>query len=340
MKVNAVVVEKNPPAGIERYYAELLPSLSKHADVRVTALKTKDTTTSSRAIRTYLSLWLQQNHVYRKDGEVVHVLGILPFHRSCIDILNIYDMTPWKFLGLYQQTIPRTIGYGIILQAVLAAPKIITMSKHVKGDVIRMTGKNPEDVYVVPGGIDFEKFRPLNLERTRRTVLFVGEDNPRKNLGKLIEGLSLLNPPPCLVWLGRKCWPDERKSIAALAAHLRVPLIAQGYVPDQELVEWYNRANLLAYPTLDEGGALPPLEAMACGLPVATSGIPVLKEALGRLAYYFDPRNPKDIARAVQEGLDYGRSEGEMIRHVRKNFDWDVTARMTAEIYKEVTDES
>lgn len=336
MKVNAVVVEKNPPAGIERYYAELLPFLSKYVDLRITTLKVKETTTFSRPMGAYLSLWLQHPNVYREDGELVHVLGILPFHRNCIDILNIYDMTPWKFLGMYQQTFLRSIGYDMILQAVHAAPKIITMSEHVKEDVVQMCGKRPEDIFVVPGGVNFETFRPLNLDRLKRKVLFVGEDNPRKNLSKLIEGLSLISPPPCLVWAGRKCWPRERNNIVALAAHLRVPLVELGYIPDQELVEWYNRANLLVYPTLDEGGGLPPLEAMACGLPVATSEIPVLKEVLGGFAHYFDPLNPKDIARGVQEGLDSGRKEAEMVQYVRKNFSWDLTARRIAKVYEEV----
>ncbi|MFQ6011957.1 MAG: glycosyltransferase, partial [Nitrososphaerales archaeon] len=232
MRVNVVLHHKNPPAGIERYTTKLLPYLSKRADVRVTTLKTKDTTVSSRAIRTYLSLWLQQSNVYREDGEIVHAMGILPFHKDCIDILNIYDLTPWKYLGLYQRTLPRAMGYGMILQAMQAAPKIVTTSEHTKRDIVQMCGRSPKDIYVIPGGVDLEVFRPLNLERTRRTVLFVGEDNPKKNLEKLIEGLSLVKPhPPCLVWAGRKCWPDERKSINVLAAHLRVPLAELGYIP-------------------------------------------------------------------------------------------------------------
>ncbi len=342
MKVNAIVVEKIPPAGIERYYAELLPSLSKYVDLRTTTLKIKETTKFSRPIGAYLSLWLQRSNIYREDGEIVHALGILPFHQDCIDVLNIYDMTPWKFLGMYQQTFLRSVGYGMILQAVQAAPKIITMSKYVKRDVVQMCGKRPEDIFVVPGGVNFEKFHPLDLDRTARTVLFVGEDNPRKNIGKLIEGLSLCSPPPQLIWAGRKCWPAERKSIVDLAARLRVPLTELGYIPDQELLKLYNRVNLLVYPTLDEGGALPALEAMACGLPVATSEIPVLKEALGQFAFYFDPLKPHDIARAIQKGLKVKDSyfREEMVQYVRKNFSWDSTARMVAKVYKEIGNES
>ncbi len=271
VKVNAIAVKKTPPAGIERYFTGLLPFLSKHADVRVTTLKTKKTTTFSRPISAYLSLWLQRSNVYRNEGEVVHVFGILPFHQNCIDILNVYDLTPWKYLGMYQQTLPRSIGYSIILQAMQSAPKIITVSEHVKRDIMQMCGRTPEDVYVIPGGVDFERFYPRGYERARNTVLFVGEDNPRKNLGKLIEGLSLCNPVPRLVWAGRECWPDERKSVTALATRLRVPLLQLGYIPDNELVSWYNRANLLVHPALDEGGSFTALEAMACGLPASVS---------------------------------------------------------------------
>ena len=339
MKVNTVVVEKNPPAGIERYATGLLPYLGKSVDIRTTVLKTKDTTTSSRAIRTYLSLWLQRSNVYREDGEIVHAMGILPFHKDCIDVLNVYDMTPWKFLGLYQKTLPRAMGYGMILQAMHAAPRIITTSEHTKRDIVQMCGKNPEDVYVITGGVDFEMFRPLSLTRRRNTILFVGEDNPRKNLGRLIEGLSLISPPPSLVWAGRKCWPDERKSVTALAARLQVPLTELGYISDQELVQWYNRANLLVYPSLDDAGSFTAIEAMACGLPAAVSNIPPLREELGDLAFYFDPLKPHDIARAVQKGLAMGGKsylKEDMMRYVRKNFNWDLAAKRTIEVYKQV----
>ena len=344
MKVNAVLHHKNPPAGIERYATELLPYLSKHADVRTTILKTKDTTGSSRAIRTYLSLWLQRSSVYREDGEIVHAMGILPFHKDCIDILNVYDMTPWKFLGMYQQTLPRSVGYGMILQAMHAAPRIITTSEHSKRDIVQMCGKNPEDVYVIPGGVDFGMFYPRGYERTGNTVLFVGEDNPRKNLGKLIEGLSLCDPIPRLVWAGRECWPDERKSVTALATRLRVPLFQLGYIPDNELVSWYNRANLLVCPSLDDAGSFLALEAMACGLLPAVSNTPPSREMLRSFALYFDPQKPHDIARAVQKGLAmegkhyYLRED--LVKYVRKNFSWDLAAKRTVEVYRAVLNEA
>ncbi len=339
MKVNAVVVEKSVKTGIERYSDEVLPYLAKYVDLRVTRIKTKEAKIFGRPIGGYLGLWMQQQNVYKQDGEVLHSLGVLPFRKG-FDIMNVYDLVPWKFLYIYQRSLPQSVGYAMALQAVQATPRIITMSKHVKRELVQMCGRSPDDVYVIPGGVDWEKFRPLrDVDKTTRTVLFVGEDNPRKNLGKLIEGLALCDPPPCLVWAGGNHWSAERDSVRGLAAHLRVPLAELGYISDEELVGWYNKANLLVHPTLDEGGAFPALEAMACGLPAAVSNIPPLKEELGKLAFYFDPHSPEDIARTIQEGLDVSKNEVELVEYVRRNYNWDLTARKTVEVYEEVFDD-
>ena len=79
---------------------------------------------------------------------------------------------------------------------------------------------------------------------------------------------------------------------------------ALGNVSLDELVSLYRRAAALVFPSLYEGFGLPPLEAMACGCPVACSVAASLPEVCGDAARYFSPDDPEEIAAAVADVLD------------------------------------
>jgi glycosyltransferase involved in cell wall biosynthesis len=72
-----------------------------------------------------------------------------------------------------------------------------------------------------------------------------------------------------------------------------------GYVPDAHLAALYTGASAFIYPSLYEGFGIPPLEAMACGVPVITSNTTSLPEVTGGAALLVDPRAPEAMAEAV-----------------------------------------
>jgi len=69
-----------------------------------------------------------------------------------------------------------------------------------------------------------------------------------------------------------------------------------GRVEDEALPALYSGAAGFVYPSIYEGFGLPPLEALACGCPVAVSDIPALREVCGKTAVYFDPFSPEDLS--------------------------------------------
>jgi glycosyltransferase involved in cell wall biosynthesis len=110
----------------------------------------------------------------------------------------------------------------------------------------------------------------------------------------------------------------------------------RGQVSADELVSLYRRASVLVFPSLYEGFGQPPLEAMACGCPVACSRAASLPEVCGDAARYFDPHDPAQIAEAVRDVLaapDEWRRRG-LARAAE--FTWERTARAHEDVYREL----
>src|SRR5262249_60340132 len=145
----------------------------------------------------------------------------------------------------------------------------------------------------------------LNIPRDRIAV--IGEAaasalrrRPSEEVEAARERYSL--PDEYLLWVGGLRTPDPRKRVAALArANRTMPLVLvgptarwarelpdvtlTGAVSDDELAAIYTGAHALVFPSDDEGFGLPPVEALACGTPVAAFDVPVLREVLdGRVA--------------------------------------------------------
>lgn len=160
-------------------------------------------------------------------------------------------------------------------------------------------------------------------------VLAVGSHNPTKNLSRLVEAWGLLGRADLrLAVVGGSNDRVFEASGAALQALDGV--IHLGPVDDATLKALYERALAFVFPSLYEGFGLPPLEAMACGCPVAASTAPAVREACGDAAVYFDPLLPQEIAGALRRLIDDPdlccavRDRGrERVTHFR----WDATAQ-------------
>ena len=105
--------------------------------------------------------------------------------------------------------------------------------------------------------------------------------------------------------------------------------IAAGYVFNEDLVELLKLAECFVFPSLSEGFGLPGLEAMAVGCPVVCSSIPVLKEVYGDAAAYFDPKDPKDVARGIESVVESSKLK----QNLREKFrEYDIILLMVSEV--------
>ena len=152
-------------------------------------------------------------------------------------------------------------------------------------------------------------------------VLSVATLEPRKNLSTLVEAFALVRArrPELKLFVAGAPVQWAKQELAADGVR------ALGFVPDVDLPALYRGASALAYPSLFEGFAMPVVEAMASGTPVAASSHPSLDEAAGDAAVRGDPHSPQALASAIERTL----SERERLiplglEHARR-FTWRAT---------------
>ena len=172
-------------------------------------------------------------------------------------------------------------------------------------------------------------------------ILYVGTIQPRKNLGTLIEAYDELRrtmtAPPKLVIVGRKGWLYDDLFARISELGLEDAVIFTGFVPDAELPYLFDGARVFAYLSLLEGFGRPPLEAMACGVPVVASNTTAIPEVVGDAGITVPPRDVAAVAAALQAILtDDNRAEDLRRRGMAqaRRFSWDAAARETLALYR------
>jgi glycosyltransferase involved in cell wall biosynthesis len=172
-------------------------------------------------------------------------------------------------------------------------------------------------------------------------LLYVGNVYPHKNIEKLIGAVKRLAedyrfPVSLVVVCARSVfWERLKKKVGQLGAEKYVNLA--GFVPDEELAEIYRQAKVYVFPTLSEGFGLPGLEAMAQGLPVAASDIPVLREIYKDSVLYFDPHDSKDMAEKIKKLLTDKKLQEKLKKQglaLIKNYSWGKMAQETLLVYQ------
>ncbi|WOO40823.1 glycosyltransferase family 1 protein [Rubellicoccus peritrichatus] len=135
----------------------------------------------------------------------------------------------------------------------------------------------PEQWLLHVGGGTWYKNRSGAIEIFRKLL----EQSPNKELGLVIAGAP----------------PSDKILKAAIGLENRITFIA---CPDNATLEaLYSMATLFIFPSLAEGFGWPPIEAQACGCPVAVSEIEPLKSNCGSAAIYYDPKQTESAAKQI-----------------------------------------
>ena len=238
------------------------------------------------------------------------------------------------------------------------ADRVIAVSEATRRDALQFYRLNPEKVVVIPEGVE-PRFRPepdpARLAAVRqkyalpkRFILCVGTIEPRKNLPILLDAYAALRPhyPRLgLVIAGGKGWLYqsffERLQSLGLETQTRVTLT--GYVPDDDLPALINCAEVFAFPSIFEGFGLPPLEAMACGVPVVCSNASSLPEVVGEAGLLLPPHDVRAWADALARLLTDAQLRADLrARGLARSrlFTWEAAALHTLQVYQSVSPKS
>jgi glycosyltransferase involved in cell wall biosynthesis len=176
---------------------------------------------------------------------------------------------------------------------------------------------------------------------TDRYVLSIGRLNARKNLIGLLRAFERVRPglaePAQLVVAGPRDFQADALDRAIAASACAGDVLRVGTVGREELPALLSGATTFAYPSVFEGFGLPPLEAMACGVPVTCSNTTSLPEVVGDAALTFDPSRTDDIAAALQRVLgDPALRADLVVRGFARaaHFSWRTTAGLTLQAYR------
>lgn len=276
---------------------------------------------------------------------------ILPWHWRGKSIVTVHDTIALDFPN-YCSASNRLYFRFALPHSIRKATRIIAVSQTVKNDIIRRFPSVGDKIDVVYHGISslFGSDIPeKELERVsakyrlpEKFILFVGNIEPKKNLVRLIKAYELLrlkSDRKChLVIAGRFAWKYE-DVLQKMRQQTIEGVCFPGYIDTADLPALYQLAHLFVFPSLYEGFGIPPLEAMACGVPAVVSTAGALPEITGGCAYPFDPQSVESIAKALDEVLhndglkDSLRKKGRI--HAAQ-FTWEKAWSGTAAVYRSI----
>lgn len=231
------------------------------------------------------------------------------------------------------------------------ATRVITDSQFVKQELIDVFGLRPEKIHPVALGAD-ARFVPQSPDQTRNTLsrhqlqhghylLAVGTLEPRKNLQIALQAFMAM-PRPLrqrypLVLVGMLGWHASPLQ-AQLAPLLAAGEVRQlGYLASDELATVMAGACAQVYPSVYEGFGLPPLEAMACGVPVIASNVSSIPEVVGDTGILLDPRDVTGLTEAMTTlatAPDIRASLSARALQRSQRFSWGQCASETRHIYQ------
>jgi glycosyltransferase involved in cell wall biosynthesis len=284
----------------------------------------------------------------RLDALHVQYVGP-PCHRGAL-VVTVHDLAFLRIPRAFPRLQAVRLRWQVRANARRAAV-VITGSEHSKRDIREAYGIAPDRIDVIPLAVE-ATFAPVRdavtLETvgrkfgiTHRYILSVGRLNARKNLLGLLRAFERVRPgltePAQLVIAGPRDLGADALDRAIAASACANDVRRVGTVSDEDLPGLLSGATAFAYPSLFEGFGLPPLEAMACGVPVICSNTTSLPEVVGDAALTFDPSRTDDMSAALRRVLTEPALRADLIARGRAraaHFSWRATAERTLRAYR------
>jgi glycosyltransferase involved in cell wall biosynthesis len=362
----------SPLTGIGQYAFELATRLAAHpqheAEFFYALGWSREVRTSPVTAAATLFPWLRRaipnsyaisrfmqgrNFARRADRghfDVYHEPNFMPFRFKGPTVVTVHDLSWIRFPEAHPLERVRAMN-RFFEPGLRRSSLILTDSSFVRQEVIEEFGIAPERIVAIPLGVS-PLFRPRAEQETAvlrnaqglghgQYLLTVGTLEPRKNLIAALRAYAQLPESTrrkCpLVLAGLKGWHSDAldRELAPLLASGQVRLT--GYLSREDLSTLIAGATALVYPSIYEGFGLPPLEAMACGVPTIVSNVASLPEVVGDTGLLVDPHDHVALRDAMELVIDSPEKRAELAARAlarAAQFTWDKCFEQTLAAYR------
>ena len=352
-------------AGIGRYYESLLKGLAKK-DVKIYTcvplqLKKDFELDFEQYFENVMPIYVNYKgfsiKAFWSQGKILKKLErkVSLFHFPHINIplyipknlvVTIHDLRP--FTEFWDRSyFKRKVFEWYFKRVIKKAKKIIAISESSKKEITHIYPANNARIEVIYGFVDEKFLKTKDYHIKGRLIkydyiLFVGNRKKHKNLSRLILAFNQVKnkfPNLKLVIAGKKDSKIDEIDLLKNKLDLKGKIIEAISPDDEEIINLYKYAKAFVFPSLYEGFGLPPLEAMAIGMPVLASDIPVLREICGNAAYFFNPYDVEGMAKAIYKVVtdeSLRRSLIERGKERVKFFDSESTIDQHVKLYKKI----
>jgi glycosyltransferase involved in cell wall biosynthesis len=350
--------------GVGRVLQEVLPRLHQRPDLEVSAFAMTwrgrnrlpavvppGMRVSRRPLpaRPSRALWKHFDHPrigwWTGPADVVHGTYVVPPSRPAAEVVTVHDLT---FVRFPEMCTTDTLQYPELIRRAVRRGAWVHAPSHATADEVVAAFAVPEHrVVVVPLGVTAppsdapgDPAEGRRLAGAERYLLALGTVEPRKGLPTLVDAFAQVvaeHPDVRLVIGG----PDGWGADALADALARVPRAAErttrlGWLPEPDRAHLLRGASALVYPSIYEGFGLPPLEAMAVGVPVVSTTAGSLPEILGDAALLVEPGDDDALAESLCQVLEDDDVRARLIASGRvqaARWTWDETAEGLAALY-------
>lgn len=287
--------------------------------------------------------------------QVYHEPNFLSYKHKVPTVLTVHDLSWIRFPHTHAKAHVAEMNH-YFPDSLMHADKIVTVSEFVKQEVQEVFGVSPDRIVAIGEGAE-ALFHPRSAIEAQnilhrfdlkhgKYILAVGTLEPRKNLIVALNAYSCL-PASIraefpLILIGMKAWlANEFDKNLALVAPLidagQIRLL--GYQPREDLAVVMSGALCLVYPSIYEGFGLPPLEAMASGVPVISSNVSSIPEVVGDSGVLIDPHDTEALSEAMERMIEDNTYRNQMAQKALERsqlFSWRNCVEKTIAVYREV----
>lgn len=295
---------------------------------------------------TFAEQWQLAPIFNRAHLDLLHVPHFnAPLGVTCPMVITIHDLLWHEFRGSHVTTLPswlywpKYLGYRFIsARAVKRADSILVPAETVKKIVTKYYPTAESKITVTKEGVEPTFLTAqARLSQPEKILVYLGSLYPHKNVGVVIKALKAMPDYRLIIVSARTVFLDQVRQLVE-KHHVTKQVEFAGYLDDRAVASLLHRATALVQPSLSEGFGLTGVEAMAAGVPVVASDIPIFREIYQTGALFFDPSSAEALSLQVDQVSqpEIRKKLIEAGKKISSGYKWSTMSEETLSVYRKV----